>query len=245
MATTAGSEANQSHFPILSLPEEILSSILDLVINVEKYPGDEFKNRLKATAWLSEACRHFKDTLTPKLYSELHIVPNIVDEHNQVVPVSMYDKGRISAFRLHRTLTANPQLGTHCKTLEVYFDQTNILRIPIRELILSEAIFDFVSLLGNTTHLSIDGFQPRPYDAHSESVFRFVCTAVKQLPKLKTLRLLGRNLSLAFLVDVMCYITRSSTSLSVLEFGQIGPTGTSLCRRRLEVRIKYSILEVY
>ncbi|RFN48929.1 hypothetical protein FIE12Z_6776 [Fusarium flagelliforme] len=111
MATTIELKANQSHFPVLSLPQEILSSILDLVINAERYPGDEFDNRLKAT---------------------------------------------------------------------------------------------------------------------------FVCTALKRLPKLKTLRLLGRDVSLPFIVDVMCYITRYSTNLSVLEFGKIGTKGSSSCLQALK-----------
>lgn len=229
MATTIGLKANPTHFPILSLPQEILSSILDLVINADSYPGHKFKHRLQTTVWLSETCKQFRDTLEPKLYSELHLVPNVVDEHNQVVLMDMNDKGRTSTSRLHRTLTSNPQLGTHCKTLEVWFDQTKTLCVPLKEFILSEATFDFISLLGNTTYLSIDGFQPRPCDTHSDSVFKFVCTALKRLPKLRTLRLLGQDVSLPFIVDVMCYITRYSTNLSVLEFGKIGTKGSSSC----------------
>jgi hypothetical protein len=236
MATTIGSKANQSHFPILSLPQEILSSILDLVTNAEGYPGDEFKDRLERTVRLSKTCKQFRE-LTPKLYSELHLVPNVVDEHNQVVLMDLNDKGRTSTSLLHRTLKNNPQLGTHCKTLEVWFDQTKTLCVPLKEFILSEATFDFINLLDNTTYLSIDGFQPKPCDTHSDSVFKFVCTALKRLPKLKTLRLLGRDVSLPFIVDVMCYITRYSTNLSVLEFGKIGTKGSSSCLQALKVRI--------
>lgn len=143
MATTSGPKANQSHFPILSLPEEVLSSILDLVIKEETHPRNVFKNRLQTTARLSETCQRFRDTLTPKLYSKLHVVPNVVDEHNELVLMDLNDKGRTSTSRLHRTLTSNPQLGTHCKTLEVWFDQTNTLCVPLREFILSDATFDF------------------------------------------------------------------------------------------------------
>ncbi|KAF4955621.1 hypothetical protein FSARC_11818 [Fusarium sarcochroum] len=210
MSTLANVEKpriDESETYILRLPNELLSKILDLTFDTER-PYDAFWFTPRAhpvTAGLSRVCRGFEASVTPKLYSELDIVSSVTKNVHADESTTL----------LYRTLEKNSTKRTYCRKLAISLVKESEPEFdPSANLL--DSTFDVIRWLSSTTHLSITGIRTTSQDVDSPNLHTLISRALNLLPRLMTLRIYGKTVSLPTVLEGLGDMTKYHTNLSAL-----------------------------
>lgn len=172
---------------IFKLPEEILSSILELAVtNVQASWRDRKPYSYRDTKCLSLVCRRFNRITHPLFYHTIEVE---------------IGSSKSSTRKLHSTLQRNPWQRQYCKELFISIDYLDEF-LPAPDFNIAA---DFVSWLTRVRYLSIPGGYHAKYqseDCREPITWTLTRRAIKSMPEIVRLSL-GQRYGPPYLREIM------------------------------------------
>lgn len=167
--------------PILKLPDELLSEIARMAITCDSWQPMQGEDTLA----LSKVCKLFYRIVQPFVFEKIQLRTT-----HSLVPACKPFR------RLHRTLQANPHLGTFCKTVHFHIPSIRVTDQTPEDFVVAE---DLVGWLPNVTSFSLHGGFGSPH------TWSFVKKAFQNMPRIDNLTLSREcfDLYMAPLLDVI------------------------------------------